>query len=179
MPATTRKRSALRLLAAVPIAATALTTSTMVSPADAATTGGGGGTEPQTTLSAAAQDEPKPTRVERALEIMRNQTGDPYSYGSAGPDRFDCSGLVYYATHRAGFSNVPRTSSAQASFMRRISKSNIRKGDFVFFTDGGGVYHVGVYVGDHKILHAPYSGTRVRVDRIWDSSWFAGTLRRR
>jgi cell wall-associated NlpC family hydrolase len=176
MPATARKLG----LAALPLAATALTVSTLVAaPAQAAPTGGTGGTEPQTTLSAAAQDEPKPTKVERALEIMRNQTGDPYSYGSAGPDRFDCSGLVYYATHRAGFSNVPRTSGAQANFMRRISKSNIRKGDFVFFTDGGGVYHVGVYVGDHKILHAPYSGTRVRVDRIWDSSWFAGTLRRR
>jgi len=175
MPAITRKLG----LAVLPLAATALTASTLAAtPAHAATTGGGGGMEPQTTLSAAAKDEPKVSKVERALDIARNQSGDPYSYGSAGPDRFDCSGLVYYATHRAGFSNVPRTSSAQASFMRRISKSNIRKGDFVFFTDGGGVYHVGVYVGDNKILHAPYSGARVRVERIWTSSWFAGTLRR-
>ncbi|HSV38145.1 MAG TPA: NlpC/P60 family protein [Nocardioidaceae bacterium] len=177
MPATARIGAAL-----LPLAATALTASTMIAaPATAATTGGtaSGGMEPQTTLATAAKAEPKKTRVEVALDIMRNQQGDPYSYGSAGPNAFDCSGLVYYATHRAGFSNVPRTSGAQASFMRRISKSDIKIGDFVFFSDGGGVYHVGVWVGRNRILHAPYSGTRVRVDTIWTSSWFAGTLRGR
>jgi len=176
MPATARIGAAL-----LPLAATALTASTMIATpaATAATYVGGGGMEPQTTLTSAAKDEPRKTRVEKALDIMRAQQGDPYSYGSAGPNAFDCSGLVYYATHRAGFSNVPRTSGAQASFMRRISKSNIKIGDFVFFSDGGGVYHVGVWVGRNRILHAPYSGTRVRVDNIWTSSWFAGTLRGR
>jgi cell wall-associated NlpC family hydrolase len=52
-------------------------------------------------------------RVGRMLQIVRAQKGDPYQYGAAGPNRFDCSGLVYYSTHRAGFRNVPRTSSQQ------------------------------------------------------------------
>jgi cell wall-associated NlpC family hydrolase len=123
------------------------------------------------------------TRVRSALSIARNQKGDPYRYGASGPNAFDCSGLVYYSTHRAGFGHVPRTSSAQSRFMRHISRSAMRPGDFVFFTDGGGVYHVGVFSGwshgRRLIVHAPYSGARVRTEAIWTNRWFPGTLRGR
>ena len=122
------------------------------------------------------------TLIRSELSIARNQKGDPYRYGAAGPNAFDCSGLVYYSTHRAGFGNVPRTSSAQARFMRHIKRSSMRPGDFVFFYDGGGVYHVGVFTGwdngRRQIVHAPYSGTRVRREAIWTNRWFPGTLRR-
>jgi cell wall-associated NlpC family hydrolase len=122
------------------------------------------------------------SKIRSALSIARAQKGDPYRYGAAGPNAFDCSGLVYYSTHRAGFSHVPRTSSAQARFMRKIKRSSMRPGDFVFFYDGGGVYHVGVFTGwdngRRQIVHAPYSGTRVRRDPIWTDRWFPGTLRR-
>ena len=120
-------------------------------------------------------------RVKRMLRIVRNQKGDPYSYGAAGPNRFDCSGLVYFSTHKAGFRRVPRTSSQQGSFMRRIPRKAMRPGDFVFFTGGSGVYHVGVFAGRSKgrrmIVHAPGSGQRVTTARIWTDRWFAGTLR--
>ncbi len=122
------------------------------------------------------------TRVRSALSIARHQKGDPYRYGAAGPNAFDCSGLVYFSTHRAGFRRVPRTSSAQSRFMRHIKRSAMRPGDFVFFTNGGRVYHVGVFTGwshgRRLIVHAPYSGTRVRTERIWTNRWFPGTLRR-
>lgn len=122
------------------------------------------------------------SKIRSALSIARAQKGDPYRYGAAGPNAFDCSGLVYYATHRAGFGHVPRTSSAQARFMRKIKRSSMRPGDFVFFYDGGGVYHVGVFTGwdngRRQIVHAPYSGTRVRREGIWTDRWFPGTLRR-
>ena len=122
------------------------------------------------------------TRIRSALSIARNQKGDPYRYGAAGPNAFDCSGLVYYATHRAGFGNVPRTSSAQARFMRKIKRSSMRPGDFVFMYNGGGVYHVGVFTGwdngRRQIIHSPYSGQRVRREPIWTDKWFPGTLRR-
>ncbi len=121
-------------------------------------------------------------RVDRALRIARNQIGDRYRYGAEGPRRFDCSGLVYYATHRAGFARVPRTSADQGRFMDRIKRSRMRRGDFVFFTGSSGVYHVGVYVGrrdgERAIVHAPRPGTRVRVEKVWTDSWFAATLRR-
>lgn len=124
-------------------------------------------------------------RVANGYFVVSDQRGDPYSYGAAGPNRFDCSGLVYYSYRKAGFTNIPRTSSAQARHMNRISKSGLRRGDFVFFYSGsarpGNVYHVGVFAGwSHGrriIVHAPGSGQRVKREAIWTRSWFAGTLR--
>ena len=120
-------------------------------------------------------------RVGRALDIVRAQVGDPYRYGAAGPDAFDCSGLVYYSFRKAGFTNVPRTSSQQAAAFRPVKRSNMRPGDFVFFHNNGRVYHMGVYVGWRNgrrvIIHASRSGTPVKRDPIWTNSWFARTLR--
>jgi cell wall-associated NlpC family hydrolase len=123
-------------------------------------------------------------RVISGLDIARHQTGDPYAWGAAGPGRFDCSGLVYYSFRRAGF-NVPRTAAAQAAHARRIPRSQLRRGDFVFFYHGaaraGNVYHVGIYSGFHHgrrtIIHAPRTGQRVKSEGLWTSQWFAGTLR--
>lgn len=134
------------------------------------------------TLTASRADAA--TKVRHAVSIARNQVGDPYHYGSDGPHRFDCSGLTYFAFHkRAGFRHFPRTSSAQAHFARHIKKRNMHKGDLMFFYDGGGVYHVGIFVGfrnGHRmVLHAPYPGKRVHAQRVWTKRWFAGTLRNR
>lgn len=115
-----------------------------------------------------------------ARHIALNQIGDPYAYGAAGPNRFDCSGLIYYSYRRAGF-HVPRTSSAQAGHARRIPKSQLRPGDFMYFYDGGGVYHVAIFLrwSHHHalMLHSPRPGERVRRDAPWTHRWFAGTLR--
>jgi cell wall-associated NlpC family hydrolase len=120
-------------------------------------------------------------RVLNALEVVRNQKGDPYVYGAAGPSRFDCSGLVYFSYRKAGFTNIPRTSSAQAQFADRIKRKNMRKGDLMFFYDGGGVYHVGVFSGwkngRRYMVHAPYGGKDVHRATPWTNQWFAGTLR--
>ena len=132
-----------------------------------------------TTTPAAAAS--RGARVQHALNIARAQLGDPYRYGAAGPSAFDCSGLMYYSFHRAGFTGLPRTSAAQARFVRHIPRSHMRPGDFVFFYDAGGVYHVGIFAryrsGHRVIIHAPYPGKRVQRERIWTSRWFAGTLR--
>jgi cell wall-associated NlpC family hydrolase len=125
---------------------------------------------------------PEP-RVLRALSVAMHQQGDPYRYGAAGPGSFDCSGLVYYSTRAAGIHGVPRTSSAQSGYMRHISRAAMRRGDFVFFNSGGGVYHVGIYLGmshgRRVIVHAPYPGASVRREAIWTNGWFPGTLRGR
>ncbi|HEX6248976.1 MAG TPA: C40 family peptidase [Nocardioidaceae bacterium] len=129
----------------------------------------------------AADAATRDRKVVNALDIVRNQKGDPYKWGAAGPHRFDCSGLVYFSYRKAGFTNVPRTSSQQARFATRIKKSNMRKGDLMFFYDGGGVYHVAVFAGwkdgRRKMIHAPYGGKRVHRASPWTSRWFAGTLR--
>ena len=107
-------------------------------------------------------------------------------YGADGPNRFDCSGLVYYAFRKAGFEHVPRTSSEQARHMNRIDRSDMRPGDFVFFYDGAAtaenVYHVGDLLrlggrppDDHPLAELRRAG-RHR-SRSGTTSWFAGTLR--
>ena len=120
-------------------------------------------------------------RIVSAERTAMAQRGDAYSYGSAGPNAFDCSGLVFYSYRRAGF-NVPRTSGAQAAYTRRISKQNMRPGDLMFFYGSGGVYHAAIFVGYQRghamMVHAPGSGQRVTVAAPWTSSRFAGTLRR-
>lgn len=122
-------------------------------------------------------------RILNALQVVRNQKGDPYQWGASGPNRFDCSGLVYYSFRKAGLTNVPRTSSQQARFADRIKRSKMRRGDLMFFYDRGGVYHVGVFDGwaDGRrwMIGAPYGGKKVRREVPWTNQWFAGTLRRR
>ena len=111
----------------------------------------------------------------RAFRVAAAQTGDPYRYGAAGPNAFDCSGLTSYAFRRAGKA-IPRTSSAQRGAARRIPASAARPGDLVFFHGGGGVSHVGFYAGGHRILHSPYSGSRVKIERIWSRSVSYGRI---
>ncbi|MBC2933111.1 C40 family peptidase [Nocardioides sp. zg-1228] len=121
------------------------------------------------------------SRVLAARNIAMRQRGDAYAYGAAGPDRFDCSGLIRYSYSRAGFA-VPRTSRAQAAHARRIAKGSMRSGDLMFFYGGGGVYHAAIFLrwvgGKAQMLHAPGTGQRVRVATAWTPSWFGGTLRR-
>lgn len=120
-------------------------------------------------------------RVTKAVRIALEQRGDHYRYGAAGPQAFDCSGLLQYSFRRAGL-KIPRTSAAQGKSARRIAKSKLRRGDLMFFTNGGKVYHAGMFIGRSKgkirMLHAPGTGKRVRIDNPWTSKWYAATLRR-
>lgn len=86
-----------------------------------------------------------------------------------------------YSFGRAGI-RIPRSSSAQARRAHHIPRNKLRRGDLMFFTDGGGgVYHAAMFLrwskGRAVMVHAPGSGKRVRVDRPWTNSWFAATMR--
>jgi cell wall-associated NlpC family hydrolase len=121
-------------------------------------------------------------KIQHARKIAVHQIGDPYAYGGAGPHRFDCSGLIYYSTHKAGLRKVPRTSRAQAASMRKIKRKHMRRGDFMYFYNSGGVYHAAVFLGWHNghrvMVHAARPGTRVHKTRPWTNKWMARTLRR-
>lgn len=106
---------------------------------------------------------------ERAIAAARSRAGDPYVYGAAGPHSFDCSGLTQWSFRRAG-KYLPRTSGAQAGATQRVARP--RRGDLVFFSNGGRVYHVGIYAGDHRLWHAPRPGQGVRLERIWTSAFY-------
>ena len=113
----------------------------------------------------------------RALRVARNQHGDPYKWGAAGPNAFDCSGLTSFAYKRVGKA-LPRTSSMQRSATKRIRAGQARRGDLVFFHGSNGVYHVGLYAGRGRIWHSPQPGTRVHRAKIWTKSVSYGRVRR-
>lgn len=121
--------------------------------------------------------KPLPTRGEKVMRAVRAQAGDPYAWGGAGPNRFDCSGLTMYVYRRATGERLPHSSSAQVGRTKRISRAAARPGDLVFFTSGGGVYHVAIYAGHNTVWHAPGSGQHVTRARIWTSSVFFGRVR--
>jgi cell wall-associated NlpC family hydrolase len=112
----------------------------------------------------------------RALTIAESKHGDPYVWGAAGPDAFDCSGLTYYSFRHAGRS-LPRTAQAQYDSVEHLSRSQLHPGDLVFFHSGGYVYHVGIYAGNDEIWHSPHPGARVRRERIWTSEVWYGRIR--
>jgi cell wall-associated NlpC family hydrolase len=180
MPAISRTARACALaLAGLGLTASTLATSALTAPPAAAA-----GDSTSTTTSTARKPAVKKrvdSRVLGARDTAMRQRGDGYAYGASGPDRFDCSGLVFYSYRRAGFP-VPRTSGAQAGFTRRVAKSRMRPGDLMFFHGSGGVYHAAIFLrwshGHALMVHSPGSGQRVRVAVPWTSSWFGGTLRR-
>jgi cell wall-associated NlpC family hydrolase len=120
-------------------------------------------------------------RIHRAVDIGLRQIGDPYVYGATGPGAFDCSGLLYYSYHRAGFPGLPRTSSAQAGWLHPVRKPHMRRGDLMFFYGSGGVYHAAIFLkwrhGRAVMLDAPYPGRRVHRTVPWTTQWFGRTLR--
>ena len=87
-----------------------------------------------------------------------------------------------FSAKRAGLF-MPRSSDAQYRHVRHIPKTNLRRGDYMFFHNGGNVYHVAIFLqrvnGRVQLLHASRSGTPVKRDFAWTQSWFAGTLRYR
>ena len=97
------------------------------------------------------------------------QSGKPYSYGSAGPNAFDCSGLVKYVFAQFGIS-LPHNAHAQMSYGRPVSAAEAAPGDLVFFLDGGYAYHVGIYAGGNTMYDAPNSGSTVGRHTIWTSN---------
>lgn len=94
----------------------------------------------------------------KAVAFAYSQLGKPYRYGATGPSSYDCSGLML-AAYRAGGKSIPRTSGAQLGAYTKVSKSALRPGDIVGFYGGG---HVGIYVGNGIVIHAPHTGDVVR-----------------
>jgi peptidoglycan DL-endopeptidase RipA len=91
-------------------------------------------------------------------------TGIPDGLGSPlNRIGFDCSGLMLYAFSGAGVS-LPRVSRSQFNAGQKVPISQVRPGDMVFYADRGGpIHHVAMYIGNGKMIEAPYTGADVRV----------------
>lgn len=99
-------------------------------------------------------------RAGTALKFALKQIGDRYVFGAAGLVTWDCSGLTMRAYQAAGVS-LPHSSAAQSRMGKKVSLSALKPGDLLFF--GRPVSHVGIYLGGGKMVHAPRSGSRVKV----------------
>jgi len=118
----------------------------------------------RTTTADAGRRAPAPSTrasVDVAVQTALAQLGKPYRWGGNGPGSFDCSGLVVYSFRAAGITSLPRSSSAQYGATTRISRSELRPGDLVFYHSP--ISHVAIYIGDGKVVEAPNSGNNVRI----------------
>jgi cell wall-associated NlpC family hydrolase len=134
------------------------------SPRESLTTPGSSGS--------AAADAPN-SRAAAAVSYAYSKLGSPYVWGATGPDAFDCSGLAQAAYRSAGIS-LPRTTYAQIGAGQRVSRSELLPGDLVFFYSA--ISHVGIYVGNGQMIHAPNPTAPVRLAPI-DEMPFAGATR--
>ena len=98
-------------------------------------------------------------RAQIAVNFAKAQLGKPYVYGASGPRAFDCSGLTMAAWGAAGVS-MSHSSSDQYYAFPKIKESDLQPGDLVVYYSS--LHHVGMYVGNHQIIHAPNSSTVVQ-----------------
>lgn len=123
-------------------------------------------TAPPVTVPPTPQpDPPAPSGgAQAAIAFARAQLGEPYAWGAAGPDRWDCSGLTMKAW-AAGGKSLPHYSVAQYEQSTPIRASELRPGDLVFWGESGSpssIFHVALYLGGGRILHAPRTGQPVQ-----------------
>lgn len=125
-----------------------------INPLNSFSNGGSG------SLTNSTQRDSNSTQRDKAVSVAHQQVGKPYVYGASGPNSFDCSGLIQYVYNQIGVS-IPRVSNVQLSSGSPVnSVSQLRPGDIVGYYGGG---HVGVYIGNGNIIHAPESGQNVKI----------------
>ena len=95
-----------------------------------------------------------------AIKYALQQIGDKYVFGADGLVYWDCSGLTMRAFQAAGVS-LPHSSRAQYNYGKSVARKDLQPGDLVFF--GKPISHVGIYLGGDRMLHAPRSGSRVKI----------------
>ncbi|MBC2676200.1 C40 family peptidase [Listeria booriae] len=123
-----------------------------------------------TSNNSSSSNLPAPTGsgYDAMISTAYAQLGKPYSLGATGPGSFDCSGFTSYSFRAAGIS-LPRTSGAQYAASTKISSSQAKPGDLVFFSYGSGIAHVGIYIGGGKMINAQNNG--VSIDSLSSSFW--------
>jgi cell wall-associated NlpC family hydrolase len=114
-----------------------------------------------------------PTGDNAARTALR-QLGTPYVYGAASPAGFDSSGLTMWVFAQLGVS-LPHNANAQTEPGTAVARKGLRPGDLVFF--GSPAHHAGIYVGNGRFVHAPYTGTVVCIARLKSMTDFSGGRR--
>jgi len=110
--------------------------------------------------------QPASATGEALLADAQKYVGVPYLWGGTTPKGFDCSGLIQYAAKEVGIS-LPRTAAQQATVGTEVpSLAQARPGDLVVLENG---HHIGIYVGNGQMLHAPKTGDVVKISKVWET----------
>jgi len=115
-------------------------------------------------------DLSKESLIESIIKTAKSKVGSKYNPGSSGPDRFDCSGFVYYVFKQNGI-KIPRVSTKQAQIGEKLKRDELKKGDIVCFDTAkrGRINHTGIYLGDGRFIHSTsgraYSVTVSNLDK--------------
>jgi peptidoglycan DL-endopeptidase CwlO len=121
-----------------------------------------------------------PGAANDALQAALGRRGSEYEWGATGPGEFDCSGLTSWAYKQAGVT-IPRTSRQQWTAGKPVSVDALQPGDLLFYDDGSGdpatIHHVGMFVGDGKMVDAPTEGQLVDVRSMRSDGHFIGARR--
>lgn len=91
----------------------------------------------------------------------RAQIGKPYAWGGAGPNSFDCGGLVKYVYKQAVNVDLPMGTTNQEKYGTEVNLNALQPGDLLFYGSRGATYHVGIYIGSNQMIHAPQPGQNV------------------
>ena len=123
--------------------------------------------------------EPSPLLADRIETAAKYMEQNPHVIaivsGGQGPSKFDCSGLVYYVYKHFGYTLKPGAKNQWSLLDERVSKSELLPGDLLFFSSNGrsgGIFHVGIYIGDGQFVHAANSRKGVIVTDM-DEDWYA------
>lgn len=108
-------------------------------------------------------------KADQIIATAKQYIGVPYLWGGTTPAGFDCSGFVQYVFKKHGIT-LPRTATTQYSAGTYVSKSNLKKGDLVFFGESSGITHVGIYVGNNEFIHASTS-KGITITSLSNSYW--------
>lgn len=122
-------------------------------------------TTPAPTNPPPTTPDPKPSsKVETAIAYAQAQLGEPYKWGGAGPSSWDCSGLVMKAYGAAGI-KLSHYAPTQFTAGTKVSVNSIKRGDLLFWSNGSvsSIYHVAIYLGNGKMIHAPRTGRNVEI----------------
>ncbi len=125
---------------------------------------------------------------ERIVQLAKLKLGLAYVWGGChtmaevtnfNSTRFDCSGLVNWSYYQAGVNIGVQYTGSLVSMGQAVSKANMQPGDIILFSNNGllsGIHHVGIYIGNNQMIHAPYTGTVIQIANLnttyWQSEWY-------
>ena len=117
-------------------------------------------------------------KADKVINFAKTLLGKPYVWGAEGPSSFDCSGFTQYVFKKSVVVSLPRVSRDQSKFGQYVSRSQLKKGDLIFFdtqgSNDGYVSHVGIYMGSNQFIHASSAKGKVVISDL--SSYYSSAF---